>query len=80
MKFFILGSDPPPTMKIFSMYFFSETRPLLGHFKVTISCNLDVAILNVCLILCPGEIKVEAGTPDSLERRNGLLHLILNDV
>ena len=56
-----------------------DTPEMLGV-GVTISCNLDVAILNVCLILCPGEIKVEAGTPDSLERRNGLLHLILNDV
>ena len=33
MEFSILGSDGgAPSMENFSMYFFSETRPLLGHF------------------------------------------------
>ena len=48
MKFFILGSGPPPpTMKNFSMYFFSETRPLLGHFlKKSVFCPPEMS--NTC--------------------------------
>ena len=49
MEFSILGSDPPtpPTMENFSMYFFSETRPLLGHFlKKSVFCPPEMS--NTC--------------------------------
>ena len=38
---------PPPTIKNFSMYFFSETRPLLGHFlKKSVFCPPEMS--NTC--------------------------------
>ena len=38
---------PPPTMENFSMYFFSETRPLLGHFlKKSVFCPPEMS--NTC--------------------------------
>ena len=37
----------PPTMENFSMYFFSETRPLLGHFlKKSVFCPPEMS--NTC--------------------------------
>ena len=47
MEFSILGSDPPPpSMENFSMYFFSETRPLFGHFLK--KCFFPLEMSNTC--------------------------------
>ena len=42
-----IGSDPPPIVTNNTMYFFSETRPLLGHFlKKSVFCPLEMS--NTC--------------------------------